>query len=151
MPRRVVQGVVEAAAAMCQAAFTWAEARQFTLTHRHHPHQFEELGDMLTASGLSQQDITTRAQHGANWRIYLAYYPDARNSIGNGVYRFEVPWSDACDAHKQQHRVAFLVVKVDGTDVCLQSGIKWLSEVWQVARPPPASLAPIVARGYHDY
>ena len=75
---------------------------------------------MLTASGLSQYDITTCAKHGATWRGYLAFHPRARDIIGNGVHRLEVHSSGP------QH-VDLVVRTVDGTDVRLEGG-SWLPE-----------------------
>jgi len=131
------------------ALFTWADAQQLPTTYRYNRRQarswFAELQVFLTAHGLSQFDITT--QDWANWRRYLAFHPRAREIIGNGVHRFEVRSSGAFDANTQQHRVDFVVRRVDGTVVCLlHPDITWLPEPPAPPFPPRASPAPAVGR-----
>ena len=76
---------------------------------------------MLGYHGLSEYD-TTGAQPGADWRVYLAFHPVARQIIGDDVYRFEVGSLGAWDANVEQRCVDFVVRRVDGTDVRLHHG-----------------------------
>jgi hypothetical protein len=61
---------------------------------------------MLGYLGLSEYD-TTGAQPGADWRVYLAFHPVARQIIGDDVYRFEVGSLGAWDANMEQRREDF--------------------------------------------
>ena len=136
-------------ASVMDARFTWADAQQLPTTYRYNRRQarswFAELQVFLTAHGLSQFDITT--QDWANWRRYLAFHPRAREIIGHGVHRFEVRSSGAFDANTQQHRVDFVVRRVDGTVVCLlHPDITWLPEAPASPSPPRASPAPALGR-----
>jgi len=109
---------------------------------------------MLGYHGLSEYD-TTGAQPGADWRVYLAFHPVARQIIGDDVYRFEVGSLGAWDANMEQRCVDFVVRRAGGTDVRLHHGsvkgtvsifgqlADWLSD----ARAAPLPPAPAVSRG----
>ena len=133
-----------ASSAAPAAALTWAEAQRLPTTYAHYGRQagrwFAELRKMLTASGLSQYDITTCAKHGATWRGYLAFHPRARDIIGDGVHRLEVHSSGP------QH-VDLVVRRVDGTDVRLEGG----SPEERPPTPPPLGCAALAVAQGHDW